>query len=98
MTTRAPKSATGEPAPWLPPEYDLADASALQALVRGEATAEQQQRALNWVMYRAADTYGFHYRQNDRDHAFLSGRAFVGQQITKLLKLNLAKLRKPDTL
>ena len=82
------------PPPWLPPEYELADASALQALVRGNATKEQQQRAVNWVINSAADTYGLDYRQNDRDHAFGAGRRFVGMQIVKMLKLNTAALVK----
>jgi len=82
------------PPPWLPPDYDPADISALQALVKGTASPEQQQRALNWIIYKAADTYGFTYRQNDRDHAFADGRKFVGQQLVKLLSLNAAKMVK----
>lgn len=81
------------PAPWLPPKYAKADAAAIQALVRGDATPEQQQRAVNWVVNQAADTYGFTYRQDSRDHAFAEGRRFVGLQCVKMLKLNLSILK-----
>jgi hypothetical protein len=76
----------------MPPEYVKADVVALQALAHGTANADQQQRALNWMVNNAAATYEFTYRQNDRDHAFADGRRFVGQQIIKLLKLKVGML------
>jgi len=85
-------------APWKPVEYELADAGALQALYRGDATKEQQQRALKYIIESIAGTYEFSYRpggqDGDRDTAFALGRVFVGQQIVKLLKLNLSILRR----
>ncbi len=69
------------PAPFLPPDYQVADACALQALVKGEATPDQQKRAINWIVNEACDTYGFQYRTDPCDHAFGSGRRFSGQQI-----------------
>ena len=84
--------------PWLPPPYDLADVSALQALARGDADPEMQRRALRWIIDRVADTYGFPYRPgaNDRDTNIALGRQFVGQQIVKLLNINLATLRRTE--
>ena len=82
------------PAPWLPAPYDVADAGAIQALARGEATPEQQQRALNWIINEACDTYGLEYRQDPRDHAFASGKRAVGLNVVKMLKLNLALFKK----
>lgn len=82
------------PAPWLPAEYDVPDAGALQALARGEASPEQQQRALNWIINDACGTYDLEYRQDPRDHAFASGKRSVGLGIVKLLKLNLAIFKK----
>jgi hypothetical protein len=83
------------------PEYTVADAAALQACVRGDATSEQQQRAVNWVIYQAAATYDFAFRPGDTDREtnVALGRQFVGQQIVKLLKLNTAALRRhnPET-
>ena len=77
------------PPPYLPPEWLPADASAIQALVRGDATPEQQHRAINWVVYAAAATNDLEYRTEDRDHAFASGRRFVGLQINKMIGINV---------
>lgn len=86
-------------ASWKPPEWELPDASALQALERGEANASQQQRALKWIIEQAAATYGMSYRpgeSGDRDTAFAEGRRFVGLQCVKLLRLNLGAMRRND--
>lgn len=82
--------------PHIPPDYELADASAFQALQRGDASADQQQRALKWLVEKAAGTYEFNYYPSDRDTCFALGRAFVGQQTVKLLKLAIGSLRRPD--
>lgn len=79
-----------DPAPFAPAPWENADAAAVQALAVGKATPDQQQRALNWMINSAAGTYDLEYRTEPRDHAFASGRRFVGLQIVKLLKINLA--------
>lgn len=84
------RSALAARAPWLPPAYELADVTALQALERGNASPEQQRRALGWVINLAAGTYDLAYRpglEGARDTDFALGRQFVGQQIVKLLNL-----------
>ena len=70
------------PADWTP-----ADAAALKALARGDATTEQQQRALNWIIYDACGTYEVDYRPDPREHAMVSGKRHVGLQIVKLIKM-----------
>lgn len=80
--------------PHMPSEYDVADVSAIQALLIGDATAEQQKRALDWIIIKASGAYEFNYYPSDRDTSFALGRSFVGQQIIKLTKLNISKLRK----
>lgn len=80
--------------PFVPAAYELADASAFQALQRGDATPDQQKRALDWLITKGAARYEFHYYPSDRDTAFALGRAFVGQQVSKLLTLNLMSLRR----
>ena len=79
---------------WLPREWDLPDAHALQALGRGEASKEQQLRALRWIVEGAAGTYEetFVPREGDTS-SYLQGRRSVGLQIVKLLKVDLAALR-----
>lgn len=87
-------SAIKIPLPYSPASYTDADIAALQALQRGDATPEQQQRAIDWIVNQAAATYDLEYRPDSRDHAFCSGRRFVGLQIVKMLKLNLAALNR----
>lgn len=95
MTVPAKKNPRAK-GPYMPVEYELADVSAFQALERGDADTHQQRRALKWLIERAAGTYEFNYYPSERDTAFALGRTFVGQQVVKLLRLNLLQLRKND--
>lgn len=81
------------PPPYLPAKYEIADIAAIQALVKGEATPQQQQRAINFIVNDIALTYDVEYRTDPRDHAMASGRRFVGLQIVKMIKLNIAVLK-----
>lgn len=81
-----------QPVAELPAEYSVAEVAAIQALHRGEATDAQQKLALKWLIENAALTYDLEYRTDPRDHAFCSGRRFVGLQVVKMLKLNLTSL------
>lgn len=77
----------------VPPLYDPADAFAIQALARGEANPEMQQRALDWIINAAAATYDMSFSpDNPSLTAFAEGRRFVGNQIVKLSKLDTRKL------
>jgi len=81
--------------PWLPVAYDKADAAAIQALRRGEATAGQQLRAIEFIVEVICARNDMSFRpgpEGDRDTAFAEGRRFVGNQIVKLAKLPLGKL------
>jgi len=86
-----------EPALW-----EVSDAAALQALVRGNATPDQQQRAINWIIYSAAATYELAFKLEDSDSGrattFALGRQFVGSQIVKMLKINTAAFRRKPNL
>lgn len=82
-----------------PANYEIADVSAIQALMRGEADQLQQQRALRWIVENAARTYDLTFFDGpggDRASAFAAGKAFVGQQIVKLTKLDIAELRRRE--
>jgi len=87
------KNKVEQPDPFRSADWELADASAIQACVRGQATPEQQQRAINWVVYSACLVDDIEYRTNDRDHAFASGRRFPALQLRKLLSINVGALR-----
>lgn len=89
------RQAAADNAPWLPAAYELADAAAIQALVRGDATADQQRRAVAWLV-NCSGYYDLSFRPGDggdRETAFAEGKRFVGAQMVKLSKLALSKLR-----
>lgn len=92
-----PKSVTKVERPAeMPADWESADAAAMQALALGKANPDQQKRALNWIIWAAAGTYELDYRTDSRDHAFVSGRRFVGLQVIKMIKINLAKVGVQD--
>lgn len=79
---------------WLPAEWELPDAAALQALARGDATADQQLRALKWIVERAAGAYEHTFVPGAADQStYLEGRRSVGLQVVKLLKVSLPALK-----
>ena len=82
--------------PAVPAEYALADATAIQAMATGSADPDQQVRALKWIVEQASGMYQFHYYERSEDTAFALGRAFVGQQVAKMTKLNLSALRRAE--
>lgn len=98
MATRPAKStrqAVDDHAPWKPAPFEPEDASAIQALERGNATSGQQKRALAWLINKACATYDLSYRPGDegrRDTDFAEGRRFVGLQLVKLLKIKIGLL------
>lgn len=87
---------------WQPADYDVKDIRAIQALALYAQAVDDQEakalvpapsdvkRALNWIIYKAAQTYELTFVPNDpsgRIAAFVDGRRSVGQQITKILTL-----------
>lgn len=71
----------------------IAEVVALQALSQGIADAEQQKRALDWILFKACDFHGISFRESERDTSFAEGKRFVAQQINAQLITN-ARLMK----
>lgn len=90
------RQAQREHAPWKPAQWEKADANAIRALAVGEASPEQQRRAMQWIIEQAAGTYDAHFFPSDRETSFALGRAHVGQQIVKLIKLNPKLVRSDE--
>lgn len=94
-----PKTSMARPvssAPWMPVQYKKADVAALQAMRRGEANADQQLRALEYILDTICDRTGMSFRPGPdgaRDTDFAEGRRFVGNQIVKLTNLPLSKIK-----
>jgi hypothetical protein len=60
----------------------------MQALQRGDASPEQQRRALDWIIRVGATTYDSTFFPGEPDaSAFAQGRRFVGLEVVKLLKV-----------
>lgn len=87
---------------WYPAEYSVEDIRAIQALaIYAKAIDDQQakalvpapsdvERALNWIVYKAAQTYELTFVPDDpsgRIAAFVDGRRSVGTQLNKLISL-----------
>jgi hypothetical protein len=85
-----PASPADAPAP-----FDLPDVAAVQAVYRGNASEDQQKRAMEWVIKGAAQIGSQSYRAGDSHAtAFVEGRRFVGAQILSLLALSVEDLKK----
>lgn len=79
------------------PACDDADHYALKALQAGVATADQQRRALKWIVEEAARTYDQPFRPGAPDETnFACGRMFVGQQIVH--QLNSVRVTKEKSI
>lgn len=84
------KKRGGPPPACDPAEYDDLDIRAIQALAAGKASESQQKQAIEWIVHKAANTHDLCYRPGEdgrRETDFALGRAFVGQQILKMLQL-----------
>lgn len=82
------------PPPWLPPDYEIADVVAMQACATGMASAEQQQRAMKWIVEQGCGAYDLGWHPDLPD--FAAGRRFVGTAIVKMTKINVALLKKKE--
>lgn len=66
-------------------DCELADVTAIKAFAAGQATPEQQARAYNWIMYKAAAlNCGAYDSTSTRNTDFTLGRQFVAKQIAFL--------------
>lgn len=80
---------------WTPPEWEDADAYAIQRCIQGNADPADQRRAIDWIINAACGTYDLSFRpgvQGDRDTSFAEGRRFVGLQIIKMSKINYQRM------
>ena len=88
-----PRKRKPEYRPWHPEDYEPGDAYAIQALSRGEATPEQQRRALQWIVVNLARSHDVDFfPDSERDSAFAAGKRSVGLQVLKLMQINISKL------
>ena len=85
--------------PWLPERLDIDVMYALQALEKGEATPEQQKKALKWIMFDLARMEDMDYfPDNERDTAFAAGKRHVALRIRTILRTNIGLLTQKEKL
>lgn len=83
--------------PWDECQWEAADVSAIQALFRGDATPEQQRRAIDFIISDVAViSYLAYDATSDRNTTFALGKQSVGHKIVQLNRLNLNQLLKSD--
>jgi hypothetical protein len=93
-TSRGRPSGLPKAEPWKPPDWEPEDAYALQAVMHGRASEDQQRRAMKFVVERICGTYDLSYRaEKPHDTSFAEGKRFVGLQLVKFATLNLAAVR-----
>ena len=84
------REAAEEHAPWKPAKWEPADATAIQALMRGDCPANLQQRAIKFIMWDLCGLRDLSFRpggaEGQRETDFAEGKRFVGLQIAKLLE------------
>jgi hypothetical protein len=62
---------------------------AIRMLEEGTADPHNQRLALSAILSKLCRTYDIHFvPESERETAFLEGRGFVGQQITKVLRID----------
>lgn len=85
--------------PWAPPPVGLVELAALQAVAKGTATADQQGRAMRFIVERVCQRYEMPYcpgANGERDTAFALGRMCAGTILTSFLNADLDNFRDPN--
>lgn len=81
----------------VPASYEIAEpmpgeVGAVRALFEGKADAEQQKKALAWILEKACGLKDWAYRPGDeRETCIALGRQFVGHQIVKIATMRKEK-------
>ena len=78
---------------WHPVQFNQRAAYAAQALVRGEATEDQQKFFVDWLIRDACQTYEEPFDpESERVTDYVLGRRSVGLGVVKHLSISPAKL------
>jgi hypothetical protein len=80
--------------PWAPPAAELPDVVAIKALSQGNATEEQQMRALHFILVHVCGVDDEPYcPTSDRDTAYALGKRRVGTYLRSLLAADIRKFK-----
>lgn len=94
-----PRKAKIAGSPWIDCQtWEAPDASAIQALFRGDANEVQQKRAINFITNDLCALPFLAYDQkNQRNTDFALGKQSVGHAIVRLMRLNVSQFTKETT-
>jgi hypothetical protein len=85
--------------PWVPTAFDKASVHALRAMSHGTASADQQKRALEFIVKELCETDGLSFRPDElggaRGTAFAEGKRHVGLQLRKFILMPLDERGEP---
>lgn len=93
---RDPRAVAAEHAPWLPTEWEAADALSMQRLAMGTANSIEQKRAIKWILTCCGvldEAYRPGGEDGRRDTDYALGKASVGRQVMKLARVNLSLIK-----
>jgi len=75
-----------------PVDVEITMAATCQALMRGDATPDQQRKVLPWIVDQVCRAHDLEWRPDERECSFAGGRRFVGLQLMKFIKVSLTAL------
>jgi len=76
---------------------DEQEMRALKALNRGDAEGHEQRLALSVIIHKLSRAYRQTWVQGQPDStSFLAGRAYVGQQLARILNIPVEELPRED--
>lgn len=81
--------------PWYPKPYGVAEAAAIKGVADGTASADQQRYAMRYIINVLCATYDQSFRPGEegrRDTDFAEGMRHVGNQIVKMINIDLKKI------
>jgi hypothetical protein len=80
--------------PYMPWECKKPIVVAIQAVAAGIASPDQQKLFMRWLIEVGCGTYNLPYfPDNERDSVFATGKAFVGQQLVRQIKLKVGQIK-----
>ncbi len=85
--------------PWVPPALELAEVAALQAVAKGVASADQQQKAMRVIVEKICQRYEMPFcpgENGERNTSFALGRMCAGTMLTSFINAPLKNFKDPD--
>jgi hypothetical protein len=86
--------------PWAPPELTLPEVAAIKAVAQGNASPDQQKRAMRTIIEKLADTYQETFcpgEDGERNSAYAQGKRRVGLMLVTYINAPLKNFKDPNS-